>query len=487
MSGTVDAVRGMRDILPADQRAVTRVRAIIESLFAQHGYAPIDLPVIEHRELYLRKLGEDLVGKVYEFNFGGRDLALRPEWTASVLRAYVANLQDQPLPLRLSYSGPVFRYQRPQRDTYRQFTQVGVELVGGPAPIADAEVIALACAGLDAAGVAEYRVRIGHIGLVRELLSQLDLEERTQNRLVWSLERMRQEGVDAVRARLHDYLGDPPRDLELPEGLDDEQAISWLLHMFAALQIDLNTGTRTPEDVVRRLLNKLRRTDPQPRIERALDLLVRLSQIRGMPAKAMPQAAELLAETGLRSKAYAELQSILTLLEAHGVHTNQIELDFGIGRGLQYYSGLIFEIYNEDQRQLCGGGRYDDLVGALGGGQQVPAVGFAYGLERVIAAATSSPGCSVAPQALVVPVAADDYSYALEVARRLRQQGFATIVDVRGRSVASNLRDASRRGIDYVAIVGTAEREKQSFVWRNLKRREERQIGMKDVSGLFEG
>jgi histidyl-tRNA synthetase len=133
VSGTIEAVRGMHDVLPAEQRAATRARQAIEALLERHGYAAVDLPIVEPRDLYLRKLGEELAGKVYEFSFGGRELALRPEWTASVLRAYVSHMQGEPLPLRLSYAGPVFRYERPQRLTYRQFTQVGVELVGGPA------------------------------------------------------------------------------------------------------------------------------------------------------------------------------------------------------------------------------------------------------------------------------------------------------------------------------------------------------------------
>ena len=151
VSGTIEAVRGMHDLLPAEQQAIERVRTTLLATIGSHGYQSIDLPIIEQRDLYMRKLGEELAGKLYEFSFGGRDLVLRPEWTASVLRAYVAHLQDQPLPLRLSYAGPVFRYERPQRHTYRQFAQVGVELIGGPAPRADAEVLALACAALDTA------------------------------------------------------------------------------------------------------------------------------------------------------------------------------------------------------------------------------------------------------------------------------------------------------------------------------------------------
>ncbi|MEI7771056.1 MAG: ATP phosphoribosyltransferase regulatory subunit [Chloroflexales bacterium] len=483
MSSPIEAVRGMRDVLPGEQRNTAQVRATLERVLAQHGYAPIDLPIVEQRELYLRKLGEELVGKVYEFSFGGRELALRPEWTASVLRAYVANMQDQPLPLRLAYSGPVFRYERPQRGTYRQFTQVGVELVGGPAPRADAEAMALACAGLDAVGVGGYRVVVGHIGLIRELLVGLGLEERTQGTLAWSMERMRVEGVDALRERISETIGEPPPGLDLPAGLDEGQAAGWLLGMLDAMRIDLSTGTRDPQDVIARLLRKLRRGDPQPQIDRALDLLYRLGQLRGSPAEALPQVAALLAESGLESAAYAELRDIIALLADHGIDQGRVEIDLGLGRGLHYYTGLIFEIYDGDQMQLCGGGRYDDLVSALGGRQPTPAVGFAYGLERVAALAAAAASADER-LALVAPVSDDDYVYALEVARRLRRRGFTATVDVRGRSVATNLRDAARRGVGYLAVVGDEERAQGVIVWRDLASRDERRVALGEIDAL---
>jgi len=483
VSSPIEAVRGMRDVLPGEQRNTAQVRATLERVLAQHGYAPIDLPIVEQRELYLRKLGEELVGKVYEFSFGGRELALRPEWTASVLRAYVANMQDQPLPLRLAYSGPVFRYERPQRGTYRQFTQVGVELVGGPAPRADAEAMALACAGLDAVGVGGYRVVVGHIGLIRELLVGLGLEERTQGTLAWSMERMRVEGVDALRERISETIGEPPPGLDLPAGLDEGQAAGWLLGMLDAMRIDLSTGTRDPQDVIARLLRKLRRGDPQPQIDRALDLLYRLGQLRGSPAEALPQVAALLAESGLESAAYAELRDIIALLADHGIDQGRVEIDLGLGRGLHYYTGLIFEIYDGDQMQLCGGGRYDDLVSALGGRQPTPAVGFAYGLERVAALAAAAASADER-LALVAPVSDDDYVYALEVARRLRRRGFTATVDVRGRSVATNLRDAARRGVGYLAVVGDEERAQGVIVWRDLASRDERRVALGEIDAL---
>lgn len=484
MSGMIEAVRGMRDVLPAEQRETARARAQIERVLADHGYAPLDLPIIEARDLYLRKLGEELAGKVYEFQFGGRELALRPEWTASVLRAFVAHLRDQPLPLRLSYAGPVFRYERPQRHTYRQFTQVGVELVGGPAPRADAETIALACAGLDAADVQEYHVRVGHVGLLRQILAQLGLTERTQGALIWSMERMRQEGPAAVRGRLREAGGEAPIGIELPPGLDDDQAAAWLLRTLQAMQIDLSTGTRPPEQVVARLLRKLRRNDEQPAIERAIELLARLSATRGAPAASLPAVAALLEEWGLRADAYDELCAILALLPAHGLDPARIEIDFGLGRGLHYYTGLIFEIDDPSGLQLCGGGRYDNLVAALGGRSEVPAVGFAYGLERVAAAARSADDPAPRPSALVAPVSDDDYTYALEVARRLRARGLVAVVDVRGRPLAKNLSDAARRGAGYVAIVGVEERQSRTLVWRDLVRRDEQRLAIDAIDIL---
>jgi histidyl-tRNA synthetase len=482
VSTIIETVRGMRDVLPSDFAPQLAVAARLEQVLASYGYLPVDLPIIEQRDLYGRKLGEELVGKVYEFMFNGRELALRPEWTASVLRAYVGRMQGQPLPLRLRYAGPVFRNERPQRATYRQFTQVGVELIGGPAPRADAECIVLACAGLEAVGVAEYRVRMGHIGLVRQILRQLGLAERTQGLLAWSLERMRQHGVDAVRERLEAAHSELPFDAALLEGVDDAQAEALLLGSLQAIGVNLQFGTRSPEAIVGRLVRKLRREDPQPKVERALRLLARLCAIQGPPAEAFAAATNLLIEFELPIAALDELRTIIEVVAAHGRTSEQIVLDFGLGRGLHYYTGMIFEIYDRNEMQVCGGGRYDDLVTALGGRQPTPAVGFAYGLERVVAAA-SQPAAADQRRTEILVVAADDasYPYALEVAQALRGRGYVAAVDVRGRSVASNQRDAARRGVTALVAVGPEEQARGEIVWRDLSAHTEQRIALDTV------
>lgn len=481
MNGTIDAVRGMRDVLPADFAAQAGVAERLERVLASYGYQPIALPIVEQRDLYLRKLGEELVGKVYEFSFNGRELALRPEWTASVLRAYVARLQEQPLPLRLRYAGPVFRNERPQRATYRQFTQIGVELIGAPAPRADAECLALACAGLDAAGIAGYRVRIGHIGLVRGVLAGLGLTERTQGLLAWSLERVRAQGVGVLRELLAQGREEAPFDAAALEGLSDAQAEALLLHSLGAIGVNLQFGTRPPEAIVRRLVRKLRRSDQPEPLERAVELLERMAQLQGPPAEVLPQAELLLRDFGLPAEPLAELRALLELARAHGIAEGRLLLDFGLGRGLHYYTGAIFEIYDAEGLQLCGGGRYDDLVSTLGGRQPTPAVGFAYGLERVVAAAAAPPPAPAGPPEALV-VAADDtcYPYALRVAQILRERGYVAATDVRGRSVANNSRDAARRGLIAV-VVGPEQQVRGELLWRDPASRAERVLALEQI------
>lgn len=475
----IDAVRGVQDWLPEQVAAKELVREQLETLFHRAGYETIEPPILEHRELYLKKLGEELVGKLYDFTFHGRALALRPELTASVLRAYIRHLRGMPQPVRLRYAGPVFRYERPRRDTYRQFTQVGIELLGGAGPYADAEALALSIAGLRAVGIEQFRVTIGHVGLARGLLGALNLAERTQSLLIWSMERLRTKGPEAVRAQLRAIHGDAGADLSAFAHLADRDIEALLLSVLPALGVGLDGSGRAPEEIVGRLVRKLRRSDPQPHVERALALLQELAAARGDPAAALDAAEALLRREGLHVTApLDDMRILLDLLAAVDLPAGSLILDFGMGRGLHYYTGLIFEIDDVRGAQLCGGGRYDDLVAALGG-PPTPAVGFAYGLERVVAAAGSPAHGMAEPRVLVVRDGAEaSYSLAMRLADALRREGWVALLDVRGRALSSNLRDAARRSIRYVAIVAAHE-----IRWRDLESGEERRLPA-DEEGL---
>jgi histidyl-tRNA synthetase len=463
----VDAVRGMRDVLPNEWTRQHYIAQRIQQQLQLHGYQAIDLPILEHRDLYVRKLGEELAGKTYEFSFNGRDLVLRPEWTASVLRAYIAKMTDQTVPLRLQYQGPVFRYERPQRGTWRQFTQVGVEMIGAPSARADAEVLALACAGLAAVGIEDLDIRIGHIGIIRQLLGSLGVSERTRSVLTWSLERMRVRGVDAVRqALLNEIEGESQGfDTALLAGLDDAQAEALLLHTLRSIGVNLHYGTRPAEEIVNRLVRTMRRDDPPETIERAINVLAELSTIRATPSEALARLRDLVARYQLPDPGIADVEAVVALLQVHGLRDDRLELDFGLGRGLHYYTGMMFEISDATGLQLCGGGRYDELVTALGGRQPVPAVGFAYGLERVVLAVPAHIGPPTETGVAVVWEGDECYAYALAIAQQVRAHGIAVVCDTRERSLVHQLRDCDRRGLQPL-IVTPADMHNQTVQWR---------------------
>ena len=445
---TSEAVRGTHDLFASAVQHQQAIVASIKDVFDRAGYDPIDVPLLEHRDLYLKKSGDELLSKLYHWTQGGRELALRPEWTASVLRAVINGLSDVPQPIRLRYAGPVFRYERPRRATFRQFTQVGLELLGASGFRADAEVLGLAVAGLRAVGIEQYTLTIGHIGVIKALLAVLGLPERTTSALTWTLERLRSHGVAAVREQWHDDAAELPLDLDALSHLADADIETLLLRVLPSLGVRLDGGGREPTAIVNRLVRKLRYATVPDQLERAWTLLSALSAARGSAESVLPTVRALLIDHDLPATLLDELTATLDLLRAYAVPSEQIVLDFGMGRGLHYYTGLIFEIDGADGLQLCGGGRYDDLVAALGG-RATPAVGFAYGLERVIAAAPA-PALVAVPSVLVM---SDDPAAAVRAAATLQDQGYRTSIDVRGRSQSANVHDARRRGIRHLAVV----------------------------------
>src|SRR5215217_5876847 len=184
--GAIERLRGMADVWPGDRAFRQSIIDALEGGLAAHGYRAIDTPVVEATELFLRKSGEERAAQMYAFGYRNRQIALRPEFTASVVRAYVAGMQGHPLPLRLAYCGPVFRYEKPQAGRYRQYTEAGVELLGAAGPAADAEVIHLALSSLEALGLADCTLRLGHLGAVGAFLASLPLDERVRDWFLWS-------------------------------------------------------------------------------------------------------------------------------------------------------------------------------------------------------------------------------------------------------------------------------------------------------------
>jgi histidyl-tRNA synthetase len=448
---SIDRVRGTHDRSHEDVMRTRALLANLDGLAAQHGYRAVDVPVIEHTELFLRKSGGDRVAQLYSFNHRGRDIALRPEFTASIVRLFIEQMQGEPLPVRLSYSGPVFRYEKPQAARSRQFTEFGCELIGASGSLADLEIIALALDALRLAGIDRPRLVLGHIGVVIGFLGGLGVDQRAQDWLTWSMERLRKGDAGAHElpphlARLEAALDDENDQFAIPDDLDAD-VVTAILRQAG---VDFQAGTRTPDEIVRGLFAKRRRRYDADVLRDAAAFVTRLTSLAGPPDDVLEPLRELVLSRGLDVTPLDELDAIVNLLSALGYDRGDITIDLGMGRGLHYYTGMLFEIYgpNSHGPQLCGGGRYDDLAQVLGARQPVAACGFSLGVERVLAAASRSRIENSLPTILIR--AAGDAARAALLARGLRERGWSASLDLRGRNPSATRRTAERQG--YAAI-----------------------------------
>ncbi len=444
--------RGLYDRLPEELAKLNQLQSLMTETITSRGYRMVETPTLEHTELFLRKSGGERISQLYNFQHRGRALALRPEHTASIMRVFVNQLQSEPLPLRLGYCGPVFRYESPQAGRSRQFTELGCELIGASGAAADTEIVDLAIDCVRRAGVEKPYVVLGHLGAVISYLNDLGLDHRVQDWLLWSMERMRR-GDESVE-EIPTYLAHDDVDDRTPESALTEEAARALIERLAP---EVPPGGRTIDEVVRGLTTRANRGRNRPRIEKALALVRELIECAGPPQSAIPALRSIAERYGIQSDALNEVEQVCDALYGYWGDRIDIQLDFGLGRGLRYYTGLIFEIYpsDSDQLQLCGGGRYDDLATSLGARKRYAACGFSLGIERLLTLSTLEPD---APRPVVL-VNGPNVERNLSVAAALREAGWVTELGARGRSESAAKRWAARRGLAAICIPGENEFE----------------------------
>src|SRR5260370_31408411 len=304
MKKHIERLRGMHDHLPEMYQQQRWVIDRLSAFLAYAGYAPVDPPILERSELFQSSFGQELWQNLYTFRLHHRDLCMRPEFTASICRLYLDHYQQQPLPIRFRYTGPVFRYETPGRGRYRQHTQFGVELFGGQATSADAEILHLACEALNKLQITSYRLELGHIGVVSGFINRLQLDDHAARLLLSLMEQISRsdEGERIAQARLEAlYPANRPGRSEMngnSTGIisgGDEQLLASLL---SSISVTFGSDDARQE-VVERFLWKMERSEQRRRILDALEFLRHLHAISGSPPEVFEALRYLLARRHL--------------------------------------------------------------------------------------------------------------------------------------------------------------------------------------------
>ena len=402
----VQRPRGTRDFLPDEMAKRRYIENKLREVAVRWGYGEIKTPTFEHLELFTLKSGEGILGEIYNFrDKGDREVALRPELTAPVIRMYVEELQRSSKPLKFYYFDNCFRYERPQKGRFREFFQFGVEIIGSARPESEAEVIAMAVKMLKNAGV-QGDLHVGHLGIIRTLMK--DLQQDHQSKIMRLFDKKDHKGLE--------------------EFLDEISA---------------------PDDMRGKLF--------------------RLIGLRGI--NAVSEARELVGDI----EAMSQFEALLDLLDVYGL---EYQVDLGIARGLDYYTGMVFEIYCEGlgaQNQVCGGGSY--RLAQLFGGVDTPSTGYAIGFDRIMEICEAKPDT----QRRIVVVSFDDTrKEAIVIAQKLREH-VAVYIDVMGRKFKDQISYANTIGASHVVIVGKNELDAGKVAMKDMKTGEQVLVTVEEV------
>jgi len=419
----LNTIRGMRDILPDEMALRNKVLGVIRDLFGLYGYREILTPTIEPYELYAAKSGEEIRHRMYTFtDMGGRKVVLRPEATPSISRLVARKFRSESLPIRLGYILSVFRYDEPQRGRYREFMQAGFELFGSKNMEADAEILQISNDLMRRLGFQDYTFKVGNQGLMKALMGFGGMGESAQ-------------GI--------------------------------VLHYIDKGQLDEAEGEISRSSSKGNLIaEKVRRLALLSKEAEGEDLLERGAEI----VKDVPDAGS----------AISNLSEVLDLCK--GIAVDRLKVDLGFARGLEYYTGTIFEVYVPGVPvAVNGGGRYDGLTGLFG--YPLPAVGCAPGVDRIVLAMQEkrASGAERVPMCMVVATSPECIDLAFKAADAIRSSGTSAMLDVNRRNLNSALRYASERGIRYVVIIGTREAKENLVTLRDMMRNVQVQMPMNEL------
>ena len=456
--GKIRRAPGFEDRAGRDfERLDSAIRSARDVLYS-HGYQPVETPLIEQTELFLRRSGGLLSSQLFDFLApDGSDITLRPELTAPVIR-HALEQGGTIYPMRYQYASPIFRYTERPFDappnsvpSKRQYIQAGAELIGATQAGADGEIIATAYEMAKRLGIQDVAIRVGHVGLIWEMLGRFNLSERAALFIANHVSDFSTSDDDCTAIEVEAIrLGLMPTDAQ--QSVETQASAAHLLTRLATGSVQLPSAaehtSRTAGEVVAGLRRKVESDVANSDFPKAMKLMCGIAQIN---RDAITIAARIAAEYGLGElDNIGAIQSVMDAAECAGVDKSDISVDFGLATSMAYYSGMIFQVYTEvdgEHVTLGGGGRYDGLATALGADEDVPALGFALNLDTILELNSGFTQSEMHRRAVVLGPA-DEHAQALivDAAADLRAQGydvftlFDTAIDAV--DVASSIGDA---------------------------------------------
>jgi histidyl-tRNA synthetase len=430
----VPVVSGTRAFAAAE---FDRHRALIDSMLStvdHAGYDLIETPVLDLVELHERKSGAAVTTRIVDLcEIGDQGaICLRPELTVGVVRSVVETGSLASGPVRLGVVGTVFRRDESEVGGLRGIEQIGAELIGDSSVEADAEVIALAIEALDAAGVGRTVIRLGDVGLILDAVAEAGLPREARKAIVETLadSAAAGKGIAQVESDLEhwgDWLDEYASAGSSSVSSSTEEELRRLYHHLIGPVV----GRRTETEILSRLRKKWALADSLPSaLKKAANVVHELGTLAG-PADRVLASLRKLPIGPTAEAARSRMQRLVELLASRaGIDSSRIRIDFGVARGIGFYSGLVFGIHAGDENgvELAGGGRYDGLATVLGMSEGRDAgVGFAIGLDRVSACLESQN--SELPKTestfVITPLEGDSGSleHSASLVRRIRKAG----------------------------------------------------------------
>lgn len=416
--------RGMRDILPEQMIRRQYVIEVIRNVFEEFGFEPLQTPAMELSEVLTGKYGPDAEKMIYQAGHTGgkEDISLRYDLSVPLCRV-VAMYPQLPKPFKRYQIDPVWRAERPQKGRYRQFFQCDADTVGSESMLADAENVSLIYQVLSRLGFKGFTIHLNDRKVITGIGLFSGVPSEQLGGLYRSIDKLDKIGLDGVTTEL--------RENEIPE------------------------------NVIANLLTLL--------------------QIKGDSGSVLSDLEDQLGEYEIAHEGISELKELISFMDTLGIPETSYQINVSMVRGLEYYTGPIYEtVQDASIGSITGGGRYDELIGSFSK-QGFPATGTSFGIERIIDLMNKDemyPSTVGKTVTQVLMTVFDDalMSESLKLATRLRQGGIRTEVYHRPGKLSTQMKYADTKGIPYAVILGSDELESGTAAIRDLSSREQQDV-----------